>query len=122
MTDDHHAVGRKFDERIHGPVNQIAEYEHNELKMDGALSAKQEIIDSQKAEIAELSYRISGHTTRHRDIISDLKLQLEHQRRVIEKAGQYLREGKAKFAPHTTNSFVDDLIKEIEALGDGSKT
>lgn len=28
----------------------------------------------------------------------------------LDKAIQYLREGKAKYAPGTTNSFVDDLL------------
>ena len=28
------------------------------------------------------------------------------------QAAQYLREGKAKFAPNTTNSFVDDFIEK----------
>lgn len=32
----------------------------------------------------------------------------------LEKALQYLREGKAKYAPNTDNSFVDDLLKEFE--------
>lgn len=28
----------------------------------------------------------------------------------LKTAVQYLREGKAQFMPHTTNSFVDDFI------------
>lgn len=31
-------------------------------------------------------------------------------------AGKYLKEGKAKFSPNTTNSFVDEMIAEIEAI------
>jgi hypothetical protein len=32
------------------------------------------------------------------------------QKNDLERAIQYLREGKAKYAPNTTNSFVDELI------------
>jgi len=32
----------------------------------------------------------------------------------LAKAVQYLKEGKARFSPHTTNSFVDDFIAENE--------
>jgi hypothetical protein len=35
---------------------------------------------------------------------------IEELKEDLEKAIKYLREGKAKFAPHTSNSFVDDLL------------
>jgi hypothetical protein len=34
----------------------------------------------------------------------------------LHKAIKFLREGKAKFAPTTTNSFVDDLLKKYEEV------
>lgn len=37
-------------------------------------------------------------------------------REALEKAVAYLEEGKRKFTPHTTNSFVDDFIKQHKAL------
>lgn len=35
--------------------------------------------------------------------------------RLLLRAHQYLKEGKAKFAPNTTNSFVDELLDDIAA-------
>jgi len=32
----------------------------------------------------------------------------------LKQAVQYLREGKAKFTPNTTNSFVDEFLKRHE--------
>jgi len=37
---------------------------------------------------------------------------LEKLREAFDQAVQYLKEGKAQFTPHTTNSFVDDFIKK----------
>ncbi len=34
----------------------------------------------------------------------------------LEAAVKYLREGKAKFAPNTDNSFVDDFLKKYESV------
>lgn len=35
---------------------------------------------------------------------------------MVTRAGKLLAEGKAKFAPHTTNSFVDDWLSDFKAL------
>lgn len=35
----------------------------------------------------------------------------------LRKSIQYLKEGKLKFTPSTTNSLVDDLIKKYEKVG-----
>lgn len=35
---------------------------------------------------------------------------------MLVKAEQFLREGKAKFAPNTTNSFVDDWLKDFAEM------
>ncbi len=40
---------------------------------------------------------------------------------MCERANQYLREGKARFTPNTTNSFVDTWLAEYDALLDESK-
>jgi hypothetical protein len=40
---------------------------------------------------------------------------IEKLRADLQIAVQYLKEGKIKFAPNTTNSFVDDFIAKHEA-------
>jgi hypothetical protein len=40
--------------------------------------------------------------------------QTEYWKSMAAKANQYLKEGKIKFAPNTTNSLVDDWIAEFE--------
>jgi hypothetical protein len=44
--------------------------------------------------------------------IEDLLSERDALKAKLEKAVQYLKEGKARFAPGTTNSFVDDFIAE----------
>jgi hypothetical protein len=39
-------------------------------------------------------------------------------RNTLKKATRLLREGKAQFAPHTTNSEVDDFLRDIEVRGE----
>jgi len=39
---------------------------------------------------------------------------LHEARLELQKAVKYLKEGKAKFAPNTTNSFVDEFIAKHE--------
>lgn len=41
---------------------------------------------------------------------------LRLQEEMLAKAMQYLKEGKAKYYPNTTNSFVDELITDYEKL------
>lgn len=40
-------------------------------------------------------------------------------KRKLNEAYQYLREGKLKFSPMTTNSLVDDWLKWYEESGEG---
>ena len=53
----------------------------------------------------------------------DLKKERDRALAMLKKAAQYLREGKAKFAPNTTNSFVDDWLAEYrrEFGGEGNE-
>lgn len=49
------------------------------------------------------------------DLIAGLRAALERAEKAearLAKAVQYLKEGKARFTPNTTNSFVDDFIAE----------
>lgn len=42
--------------------------------------------------------------------------------RMVDRAHRLLVEGKAKFAPHTTNSFVDDWLQDFRALRETAET
>lgn len=41
---------------------------------------------------------------------------LEQAQRLLDKANQYLKEGKAKFTPNTTNSLVDDWLRDYSVF------
>lgn len=42
----------------------------------------------------------------------ELETRLAWAESMLERANQYLREGKAKFSPNTTNSFVDTWLAD----------
>lgn len=48
--------------------------------------------------------------------IDTLAEEVRRLEKLLAEAIQYLREGKNKFAPHTTNSFVDDFLARNEAM------
>jgi hypothetical protein len=50
-------------------------------------------------------------TDRH--LLDDANIRLNED---LKRAVQYLREGKAKFAAGTTNSFVDDFLEKYKEL------
>lgn len=45
---------------------------------------------------------------------NELKLMAESLNAKLAKAVSFLKQGKAKFSPHTTNSFVDEFIENYE--------
>lgn len=47
--------------------------------------------------------------------VYDLQQEITHLRADLMLAIKYLKEAKAKHAPNTTNSFVDDLINKYSA-------
>ena len=50
-----------------------------------------------------------------------LSKELAKAREAISEAVKYLQEGKARFAPDTTNSFVDEFIEKWNEAADGRK-
>jgi hypothetical protein len=47
---------------------------------------------------------------------NELEAECEKLRNMLLKALGIIREGKALFAPNTTNAFIDDWIKDVEEL------
>lgn len=70
---------------------------------------KQKERDEWKAELSACEERFGEYIKEYQNT-HKIKKERDEYRADLEKAIQYLREGKAKLAPHTTNSFVDDLL------------
>lgn len=45
----------------------------------------------------------------------------DRMKAMLQKAYEYLKEGKRKFAPSTTNSDVDEWLKEYETFAESQK-
>jgi len=58
---------------------------------------------------------------RQRSEITRLTAELAKAREAIGEAVKYLQEGKKRFAPNTTNSFVDEFIDFWKGGADGQK-
>lgn len=69
-----------------------------------------------ESDIIELEDLIMAHRRmrpgKPMEILPDELESLCKMARELKTAVKYLREGKAKFAPHTDNSFVDDFLKK----------
>lgn len=68
----------------------------------------QTTIDLAITEYEHLEKRIEAQT----EVFAKVVGERNELREDLDKALQYLREGKAKFRPHTTNSLVDDLLEK----------
>lgn len=100
-------------------LKTVLEIRHNEV-LDAAenewLLGKK--IDELRAEIKQSDVTIETLTTatqRWAKENEQLKLLNERHAAKLAEAYQYLKQGKAKFTPSTTNSFVDDWLKWYEA-------
>ena len=50
-----------------------------------------------------------------------LETRLSEATALLEKSKQYLKAGKKKFTPNTTNSLVDELIADLEKFNKGNE-
>lgn len=51
------------------------------------------------------------------DMLEAALFERDEFRLELQKAIQYLREGKSMFTPNTTNSLVDDLLAKYSSVG-----
>lgn len=85
----------------------------DELKRE---RAKREILEKERVAYRTLE-AIAGDCAEK----AALHDEIEALEAKLAKAVQFLREGKAKFTPNTTNSFVDDFLADYEALEQARK-
>jgi hypothetical protein len=63
----------------------------------------------------KLEHRIAAAITREREAQAELERKLAIAEKYLKMAVGYLREGKDRYAPNTTNSDVDVFLSEINA-------
>lgn len=83
----------------------------------GRLDAAQVPEDPEPAKNAAHGCRVEGRL----NWLIAKKDESEKLKAMLKRANSYLREGKAKFAPHTKNSLVDEWLADYAALKIESK-
>lgn len=77
------------------------------------------VLDKETVEMMVNEYEYDPAYNQENSLYENLvKMARSHEdlRRGLIQAVKYLIEGKAKYAPNTTNSFVDDFIKKYRSL------
>lgn len=73
-------------------------------------------LNSLPADISEVEWVSAAQ---YDEEVTELKKENTRLKAKLSEAVQYLREGKAKFAPEVTNSLVDDFLKSYERVERG---
>lgn len=114
-------------ERLKQEVSDRNQYKINQTYLDNTHKYYEQEIESLKRQVVELNMHLEEFkglrevSGQNRQLSIKFKQKLSKVETLLSSGLQYMKEGKRLFTPNTTNSFVDDWIRDVETYLDNGE-